>query len=179
MQEQSLPPPPPIPQQPLLLSVSDIPPDPDGSLPWWKPTWRDIAQRLGWRWLYLIPILLLLLVLTWALFARFWFLNVLFYGGKLWLWLGAGAVGAVAHAMRQATQARQEPFCIHCGYSLAGLPDQHICPECGRPYSFELIRQYQNDPKWFAQRWEMRGTNPINARFEAGKTLGGKSSDGT
>src|SRR6185436_14573032 len=106
-------PPPPIPQRPLLLSVSDIPPDPDGSLPWWKPTWRDVAWRMGWRWLYVIPILLLLLVLIWALFARFWFINVVFYGGKLWLWLGAGAVGAVVQAMRQATQARQEPFCIH------------------------------------------------------------------
>ena len=179
MDEQSLPPPPPIPQRSLLISVSDIPCDRDGSLPWWKPTWRDVARRLGWRWLYFIPLLLLLLVLVWALFARYWFLNVLFYGGKLWIWLGAGAMGAVVQAMRQATQARQEPFCIHCGYTLVGLPDQHICPECGRPYSFDLIRQYQQDPKWFVQRWEARTTNPMNVPFQAGASTAPRQNDGT
>ena len=178
MQEQSLPPPP-IAQRPLLLSVSDIPPDPDGSLPWWKPTWRDIALRLGWRWLYVIPLLLLLLVLAWAIFARFWFLNVLLYGGKLWLWLGAAVMGAVVQAMRKGTQARREPFCIHCGYTLAGLPDHHICPECGRPYSFDLIRQYQQDPKWFVQRWEARTANPINVPFHAGTATHVRQNDGT
>jgi len=138
-----------------------------------------VARRLGWRWLYFIPLLLLLLVLVWAMFLRLWFFNFLFYGGKLWLWLGAAAFAAVVEAMRQATKARQEPFCIHCGYTLTGLPDQHICPECGRPYSFDLIRQYQQDPKWFVQRWEARHGNPINAPFEAGKATGAASQDGT
>ncbi|HEV8604368.1 MAG TPA: hypothetical protein VGQ99_03320 [Tepidisphaeraceae bacterium] len=178
MTQESLPPP--IPDQKrLLLSPSDIPADPDGSLPWWKPSWTDVAQRLGWRWLYLIPATLVLVLAIWAIFSRAWFINIWWWGGKLWIWIGAGAVGAVVEAMRQATKARAEPFCIHCGYTLSGLPDQHICPECGRPYSFQLIKEYQHDPKWFVQRWKSQHGNPINERFEARKSTGRASGDGT
>ena len=45
----------------------------------------------------------------------------------------------------------QEPFCIHCGYDLTGLPDHHTCPECGRPYTFATINEYRRDPHWFKQ----------------------------
>ncbi len=175
--QNSLPPPPPLPH--LLVTPSDIPADPDGSLPWWQPTWGDIARRLGWRWVYIVPLVLLLLVIVWAMFSRYWFFNLLWYGGKLWLWLGAVAVGAVVQAIRQATSSRTDPFCIHCGYTLAGLPDQHICPECGRRYSFELIKQYQQDPRWFQQRWKLQHGNPQAMPFQAGKVMGRASGDGT
>ena len=128
-EEQSLPPPLPIPQKRLLLSPTDILADPDGSLPWWKPTWGDVAQRLGWRWLYLIPLVMMVLLGVWMLLFHVWFVNMLWWSAKFWVWIVMGAVGAVVEAMRQATKARAEPFCIHCGYTLAGLPDQHICPE--------------------------------------------------
>ena len=123
--------------------------------------------------------MLVLLLFVWGLFSHLWFLKVFWYGGNLWLWLGAGAVGAVVEAMRLATKARNEPFCIHCGYMLQGLPDQHICPECGRPYSFELIKLYQNDPKWFVQRWQMRNANPIGVPFHAGASIAPRQNDGT
>jgi hypothetical protein len=32
-------------------------------------------------------------------------------------------------------------LCLHCGYSLKGLPSEHVCPECGRPYSADTLRQ--------------------------------------
>ena len=172
--------PPPIPEQKrLLLSPTDIPADADGSLPWWKPTWGDVARRLGWRWLYLIPLVMMVLLGVWMLLFHVWFVNMLWWSGKFWVWIVMGAVGAVVEAMRQATKARAEPFCIHCGYTLDGLPDQHICPECGRPYSFQLIREYQENPKWFVQRWKMQHGNPINERFEAGRGGGVASNDGT
>ena len=30
-------------------------------------------------------------------------------------------------------------LCPNCGYSLQGLPDEHICPECSGPFSREEI----------------------------------------
>jgi len=31
--------------------------------------------------------------------------------------------------------------CPYCAYVLAGLPEQHNCPECGHSYDLEEIRQ--------------------------------------
>ena len=131
------------------------------------------------KWLYIVPVALLLMAAAWMTFSHFWWINIWWWSWKIWVFLFVGGVGGIVETIRQATKARKEPFCIHCGYTLAGLPDQHICPECGRPYSFELIRQYQNDPRWFVQRWKAQHGNPINARFEAGRSAGRASGDGT
>ncbi|MFG0252070.1 MAG: hypothetical protein ACF8NJ_04265, partial [Phycisphaerales bacterium JB038] len=29
--------------------------------------------------------------------------------------------------------------CVRCGYDLAGLPADHACPECGEPYSAQVL----------------------------------------
>lgn len=33
-------------------------------------------------------------------------------------------------------------ICSSCGYSLNGLPDQHLCPECGSGYDYVELVQY-------------------------------------
>src|SRR3954465_12895437 len=109
MEGESLPPPP-IPQPtPLLLSPADIPADTDGSLPWWTPSWGDIARRVGLRWLYIVPVLGVALGALWLCVMSSWALNLWIYGWKIWLLLIGAAVAAVVEGIRKATKARGEP----------------------------------------------------------------------
>jgi hypothetical protein len=167
MPQESLPPPPihepQIPPVPLrLMTPGDLPADADGKLPFWKPTWGEVARGLGWSWLFIGPAILLMLGGTWMCITSWWW-------AWWWRWewgalLLAGVIGGVVGVIRQGIKGRKEPFCIHCGYSLEGLADEHVCPECGRRYSFELIRKYQDDPRWFIQCWE---NEQVRKRAEA------------
>ena len=76
--------------------------------------------------------------------------------GSVWLWaaLVIGVGGALA---LQAIKFRLKdtlPFCIHCGYCLKGLPDDHRCPECGAKYSFAECCLYLKDPVGYRERKE-------------------------
>ena len=67
-------------------------------------------------------------------------------GGNVSRTLGVLAAGPAAlwvrwmlygrHVRAVAVRALQSELaiCLHCDYSLSGLPAQHRCPECGRPY---------------------------------------------
>jgi hypothetical protein len=161
----------------MLVTPGDIQPDPDGRITWWKPTLGDSICRVGWAWMWVLaPVFLAALLVV----IQPWLGPLaLIWGIKLWALLIAAAVALVFKGVQLAAKARREPFCIHCGYTLTGLPDHHICPECGRPYSFALVEEYRKDPMWFAQRWKIaRGTQPSGAPFEARKTRR-RSRDGT
>ena len=82
---------------------------------------------------------------------------------------------------KDVIRARREPFCIHCGYGLTGLPDNHACPECGRRYSFRIIDEYRRDPHWFIERYRASRLLPKpDAPFAAGTITGKRRSrDGT
>ena len=82
--------------------------------------------------------------------------------------------------LRTAVRQRPDPFCIHCGYSLTGLPDGHRCPECGRTFSFRVIEEYRRDSHWFIQRYKMRHDLPVaEVPFAAGEVRRARSRDGT
>ncbi|HTW95717.1 MAG TPA: hypothetical protein VMD30_13020 [Tepidisphaeraceae bacterium] len=151
-----------------------------GDVPFWKPTWGDIFRQLGWRWLLLlIPILLLIcLILLIPLWPES--LQFLVIGWKLVLLVIVLSFGVIGRGMQRVMALRKEPFCIHCGYDLTGLPDGHTCPECGRQFWFNVIEEYRRAPNWFIQRYRMRDlTRPTDVPFAAGKVRRKKSRDGT
>lgn len=167
-----------LPSEPLG-TPTDIPVPPEDGMPWWRPGWRDIIPHIGYRWVFLLPAVLVV-----ALFLASWIfpgLRSLFFilGFKLLLIVIAIAVSLAGYFIRVATRVRTEPFCIHCGYNLTGLPDHYRCPECGRRYTWQAINEYRRDPQWFIERYYLqRKLPPPPAPFTTGK-LRRRSRDGT
>jgi hypothetical protein len=136
---------------------------------WYKPSLTESLQRMGWRLIYFLPAAGLLALLVMMPF-HLWAIQLFVIGWKLVL---LAVVLPSMVAVRSATQVlkqRKEPFCIHCGYDLSGLPDDHTCPECGEYYNFAVIEEYKRDPDWFIQRYRtahpaaIGGINPASAR---------------
>lgn len=147
---------------------------------WWTPSWRDRARAVGWKWVFAIPAAVVAGLLVGSLWYGKLLMPLWFVGVKVVsISLVIPAV-LLLEVVRGCIAARKEPFCIHCGYGLTGLPDQHTCPECGRPYSFALIEEYKRDPHWFIKRYAMRHDLPVkDAPFAAGPVASSPSSDGT
>lgn len=138
---------------------------------WYMPTMGERARLLGWRWLYFVPAVLLVplaLVLPFMVFL-IW---------KLLVVAVALPMGALARSARHALRLRTEPFCIHCGYGLTGLPEGHRCPECGVAFSLFEMEEYRRDPHWFIRRRKLvKELPPRDPVFHAGP--GRRSRDGT
>src|SRR5262245_7874292 len=111
-------------------SPSQLRPRNGGDVRWYKPTFGEIAHLMGWRWIYFIPALgfvIFLGVLPW----RPGFLPFILASWKLIVVALALPTGYAINIAKHILRSRKEPFCIHCGYDLSGLPDGHNCPECG------------------------------------------------
>jgi hypothetical protein len=103
------------------------------------------------------------------------------YWWKLEVFAVALPITLAIGASKNIVARRKEPFCIHCGYELTGLPDHHNCPECGRPFCFAIIDEYRRDPHWFIERYNKRHEIPrADVPFQAGAVRSKrKSRDGT
>jgi hypothetical protein len=167
-----------LPDQPRSALQPDFATMFDGDVPWWRPRPWDVARAIGWWWLLLVPMVLvlggvllgaILGVLPWSIFLVW---------AKIWLVMIAGIASIVIYGVRNVVKNRRDPFCIHCGYSLSGLGASGTCPECGRPYLSSLIDEYRRDPHFFAERYRSSRRLPTRATvFVAGD--GPTPDDGT
>jgi hypothetical protein len=139
-------------------------------LPFYRPSAMDIARTIGWRWVLLVPIILVLAAFPVMFFlppaVMMQFLQVEL---KLVLLALGGGITIVLWAVRNAINTRTDLFCIHCGYNLDGLTDEGTCPECGRNFKHKIIREFKKDPHFFIARWKAVQTAPKATPFSAGE----------
>ncbi|MGH7180215.1 MAG: hypothetical protein ACREJC_22745 [Tepidisphaeraceae bacterium] len=168
-----------VPPAPSGASPAGVDARPGEDVPWWLPSHREIAIEFGWRWILFAPAAIILFAILLIplrpgyaqLLVPFWKLIVILVGIPTALAL---------RSMRTVVQRRTEPFCIHCGYALIGLPDGQRCPECGRQFSHAIIDEYRRDPRWFIKRWKMHHQLPrADVPFSAGSVRTKPSRDGT
>jgi hypothetical protein len=151
----------------------------DGDLAWYKPTFAQSARLFSWRWIYFAPAALLVALLLYVPLRPMMF-QFFVYWWKLVVIAVVLPAGLAISAGKNIIAMRKEPFCIHCGYDLTGLPDHHNCPECGRPFSLAIIDEYRRDPHWFIERYKKRHDIPAADRpFIAGSVRSPRSRDGT
>ena len=162
-----------------LASPAEVRPAVGDEVRWYMPGWGETARLLGWRWVLFLPAALLAGLLVITVMHPF-LLQLLVGWWKLWVLAVAVPMAAAMNAARHAIRSRKDPFCIHCGYGLTGLPPEYTCPECGSAYSHRLIEEYRRDPHWFIQRYRAGRDLPrAEAPFHAGPVRRRRSRDGT
>jgi len=133
----------------------------DPAAPFWRPSGVDLFKHLGWRNIFFAPAVgLLALVVACFFEPGLFFVFFSYLGIKFTALAVAIPVALSGWAIRSAVRARRDPFCIHCGQCLLGLPAVYTCPECGRPYDVAMVEEYRRDPQWFVQRWRMQYALP-------------------
>ena len=141
-------------------------------LVWWRPPLGQVVRQVRWTWVLVLPLVfglaLLALGLVWggADAVGFW------VGLKVLLLTILAPVAMWEHLRHKVIRARADPFCIHCGWTLRGLPDEGNCPECGRTYSMKVVQMFRQDPQWVIAYWRSSGKPPgaevFNAQHGAG-----------
>jgi hypothetical protein len=135
-------------------------------VPWWRPGWRDVVRHMPWWWWVLSVTTVAaglsgLAALLVPLGGSRWFLAFLVAGQTLPYAVPAG-VALAGYALARGTRMRRDPFCIHCGYSLAGHEPTGTCPECGWAFDRNLVEEFKKDPEFLRHRWEATSRLPAS-----------------
>ena len=135
-------------------------------LVWWRPRWREVLRRTPWAWAMLAPILVGVALVAGGAVAGPGHGAVFWVGMKILLL--ALVIPAVTwdHLRHNVIRARLDPFCIHCGWTLTGLPQEGRCPECGRAYRMKVVEMFRRDPQWVMAYWRLSGKPPSAEVFE-------------
>ena len=64
---------------------------------------------------------------------------------------------------RRFILSRNRSICTNCGYDLAGLPSEYVCPECGESYSVQQVHE-----QWDA--WFGMGERKAKATDQPGRS---------
>jgi hypothetical protein len=148
-------------EPPAPPHLSPIESEWDRTTPWWRPGFIATALEIGWWWLLLLP-LVLLVFFSVTPEDPLWFPVAWLGGIKTLVMIVMAPLVLRGWAFNRIVAGRSEPFCIHCGHNLAGLPDEHRCPECGRRFSLAIIQEYRRDPACFihTQKAQLRPPKP-------------------
>jgi hypothetical protein len=141
---------------------------------WWRPSIRELLRQAGWAcWMILVSPLALGVALIAA--AHFVGTDAIILGWLgvriLLLWLIVPFV-AWGHLRLKAMHRRPDPYCVHCGYTLLGMPEEGKCPECGKPFRMKVIDMFRRDPQWVMAWWRFNGRPPSIESFESGHPAG-------
>jgi hypothetical protein len=134
-------------------------------LAWWRPPARDVIRQMTWRWALLLPVSLAVGLIVAAHVRSHDQTFLAYLGIKLLVITFLLPALMWDHFRQRAIRARTDPFCIHCGWTLRGLPQEGRCPECGQPYRMKVVEMYRRDPQWVRAYWQFDGRPPSMDAF--------------
>lgn len=131
-------------------------------VPFWRPGSGFIARAIGWKWLLIGPLLAFIVgvPLIWFLYPGKQTAAMAGNFVKPWIVAIGVIITIVVSAARKGVGVRADDFCIHCGYSLTGLSEIGVCPECGRKYHKAMCAEFKKDPHFFAHRYRTLHKHP-------------------
>lgn len=132
---------------------------------WWRPPIRDVFRQMTWRWALLLPVGASVGLIVAAHLRTHDQAFLAYLGIKLLVITILIPALTWDHFRQRAIRARSDAFCIHCGWTLRGLPDEGRCPECGASYRMKIVQMYRRDPQWVRAYWKFDGRPPSVEAF--------------